>query len=29
MIPSYWEPPSTLPDIELDELIASHEQRGA
>jgi hypothetical protein len=27
MIPSYWEPPSTLPDVELDGLIAMHEER--
>jgi hypothetical protein len=27
MVPSYWEPPSTLPDISLDGLIARDEER--
>jgi hypothetical protein len=28
-VPSYWEPPSTLPDISLDELIGLDEGRNA
>ena len=27
-IPDYWEPPSTLPSIELDQLIAHYEEKG-